>query len=101
VMEFGLEVQVPTVKQTSSKVDDLPVVTLTRDGTSYLNDKPVNINLLGQEIRRRFGSPKAVYLRADKGTTWDPMAQVISALTEAKLQVSVVTQPEDEAAKRR
>ena len=101
VMEFGLEVQVPTVKQTSTKVDDLPVVTLTRDGASYLNDTPVNINLLGQEIRRRFGSPKAVYLRADKGTTWDPMAQVISALTEAKLQVSVVTQPEDEAAKRR
>jgi biopolymer transport protein ExbD len=101
VMEFGLEVQVPTVKQTSSKVDDLPVVTLARDGTSYLNEKPVNINLLGQEIRRRFGSPKAVYLRADKGTTWDPMAQVISALTEAKLAVSVVTQPEDEATKRR
>ena len=41
-----------------------------------------------------------IYLRADKGTTWDPMAQVISALSEAKLQVSVVTQPEDEAAKR-
>ena len=101
VMEFGLEVQVPTVKQTSSKVDDLPVITLTRDGTTYLNDTPVNINLLGQEIRRRFGSPKAVYLRADKGTTWDPIAQVVSALGDSKLAVNMVTQPEDEAGKRR
>src|SRR5277367_6413693 len=72
VMEFGLEVDVPKVKQTQdSTAKDLPVVTISRDGESYLNEKPVNINLLGEEIRKRFGSPKSVYLRADKGTTWD------------------------------
>jgi biopolymer transport protein ExbD len=101
VMEFGLEVEVPKVKQTRDRIEELPVVTITRDGESYLNDKPVNINLLGDEIHKRFGAPKSVYLRADKGTTWDPIAQVISALGAAKLAVNVVTQPEDQAGKRR
>src|SRR5438552_11340918 len=55
VMEFGLEVDVPKVKQTRDKVEELPVVTITRDGESYLNDKPTNINTLGDEIHKRFG----------------------------------------------
>ncbi len=101
VMEFGLEVDVPKVKTTRDTTQELPVVSITKDGDSYLNDKPVNINLLGSEIRRRFGKSKAVYLRADRGTTWDPIAQVVAALGDAKLSVNIVTQPEDEAGKRR
>jgi len=100
VMEFGLEVDVPKVKQTQETAKDLPVVTISRDGNSYLNEKPVNINQLGDEIRKRYGTAKSVYLRADKGATWDPIAQVISALGQAKLAVNVVTQPEDSAPKR-
>src|SRR5712671_6202146 len=80
VMEFGMEVEVPKVKQTEGKVEDLPVTAITRDGETYLNDKPVNINLLGAEIRRRYPNAKSVYLRADKSAPWDPIAQVISAL---------------------
>jgi biopolymer transport protein ExbD len=101
VMEFGLEVDVPKVKTTRDTTQELPVVSITKDGDSYLNDKPVNINLLGAEIQRRFGKSKAVYLRADKGTTWDPIAQVVAVLGDAKLSVNIVTQPEDEAGKRR
>ncbi|MDQ6758579.1 MAG: biopolymer transporter ExbD, partial [Acidobacteriota bacterium] len=100
VMEFGLEVDVPKVKTTRDTTQELPVVTITKDGDSFLNDKPVNINLLGAEIQRRFGKSKAVYLRADRGTTWDPIAQVVAALGDAKLAVNIVTQPE-EAGKRR
>ena len=101
VMEFGMEVDVPHVKTARDTAQELPVVTITKDGNSYLNDKPVNINLLGEEIQRRFGAAKAVYLRADRTTTWDPIAQVIAALGDAKLAVNVVTQPEDESGKRR
>ncbi len=101
VMEFGLEVEVQKVKQVKSTIQELPVVTITRDGASLLNDKEVNINLLGQEIHKRFANAKAVYVRADKGTTWDPIAQVVSALGDSKLAVNMVTQPEDETRKRR
>lgn len=101
VMEFGLEVDVPKVKTTRDTTQELPVVTINKDGESFLNDKSVNINLLGDEIQKRFGKAKAVYLRADKGTQWDSIAQVIAALGDAKLAVNVVTQPEEETGKRR
>ena len=97
VMEFGLEVDVPKVKQTRDSVDELPVVTINRDGELYLNEKPANINALADELRQRFPRSKGVYVRADKGTPWDPIAQVISELGLAKFDVRVVTQPEDES----
>jgi len=101
VMEFGIEVDVPKVHQVKDSAKELPVVNITKDGTLYLNEKEVNINDLPAEIARRFGGAKAVYLRADKDTVWDPIAQVMSELGTAKLQVNVVTQPEDVADKRR
>jgi biopolymer transport protein ExbD len=100
VMEFGLEVEVPVVKQVRNTAEELPVVTITRNGETYLLEKPVNINTLGDTIRRQFPTSKGVYLRADKGTVWDPIAQVISKLGEAKFDVRVVTQPEDDAGKK-
>lgn len=95
VMEFGLEVDVPKVRQTRDSAKELPVVTVTKSGELYLNEARVNFNQLGPEIRRRFGDTSAVYLRADRGAIWDPIAQVISALGESKFAVQVVTQPED------
>src|SRR5713226_5633014 len=61
VMEFGLEVDVPKVKKSQDTAQELPVVSMTKDGDLYLNDKPVNINLVGDEVRRRFPNSKAVY----------------------------------------
>lgn len=100
VMEFGLEVDVPKVKQTRDSAEELPVVTVTRDGELYLNEKPANINALAPEIRQRFPNAKGVYVKADKSTPWDPIAQVISELGLAKFDVRMVTQPEDESEKR-
>jgi biopolymer transport protein ExbD len=97
VMEFGLEVDVPKVKQVRETAEELPVITIGKNGETMLADQPVNINQLGESIRRRFPQAKGVYLRADKGTIWDPIAQIISALGEEKFEVKVVTQPEDEA----
>jgi biopolymer transport protein ExbD len=96
VMEFGIEVDVPKVRQVKDSAKELPVVSITRSGSLYLNEKPVNINELASQIQKRFGQ-QAVYLRADKATVWDPIAQVMSVLGEAKMPVNVVTQPEDMA----
>jgi len=97
VMEFGLEVDVPRVRQTKDSAKELPVVTITKNGELYLNEQPININLLPQEIRKRFPGAQEVYVRADKDTIWDVIAQVVSELGEAKLAVNMVTQPVDEA----
>ena len=97
VMEFGLEVDVPKVRQVQDSAQELPVVTLTRDGRLYLNEQSVNINDLASVVEQRFGRAQKVYVRADKGTVWETLAQVVSTLGEAKIGIQMVTQPVDAA----
>jgi biopolymer transport protein ExbD len=102
VMEFGLEVDVPTVDVTRDSAEELPVVTITRDSKIFLNDKPTNIHDLSSEIHKRFKSAKAVYLSADSQTIYDPIAQVVAELGEkGKFNVRLVTKTRDNSGKRR
>jgi biopolymer transport protein ExbD len=89
---------VKVVRQTAQ---ELPVVSITKNGESFLNEKPTNINLLPQSIRERFHNPSAVYVRADKETPWDPIAQIVAELGDAKFEVKMVTAPTDSATRRR
>ena len=95
VMEFGLEIKVPEVKNTKDTNEDLPVISITRNGKMYLNEKPININQIALEIPRRFKNQKSVYVMADKATVYDPIAQVISTLDQAHLDVKLVTKPQE------
>ena len=101
VMEFGLDIQVPQVKRVQNTAQDLPVVSISKDGESFLNEKPMNIHLLADGIRARFHNPTAVYVRADKETPWDPIAQIVAELGEAKFEVKMVTAPIDSATRQR
>lgn len=101
VMEFGIEVDVPKTRTVKESAKELPIVFITRDGNLYLNERPVGIHELAAIVKQRFGPGQSVYLRADKATPFDPIAQVMAALGEAKVGVNVVTQPEDSADKRR
>jgi biopolymer transport protein ExbD len=102
VMEFGIEIDVPKVRAVRDTAQELPVVNLTKDGTVYLNKDPININDLGRVIHERFGGKaKGVYVRADKDTVFQPIAQVLATLGAQGFQVNVVTQPEDTTPKRR
>jgi len=71
VMQFGLEVDVPHTRFVKDTAQEMPVVSITKDGTSYLNGKPTNIGDLGAAIHRRFGKAKGVYVSADKEAIWD------------------------------
>ncbi|HWF45469.1 MAG TPA: biopolymer transporter ExbD [Bryobacteraceae bacterium] len=95
VMEFGLDIQVPKVRNVKNTAKELPVVNIVKNGETFLNEKPVNINLLAGSIHQRFHNATAVYVRADSQTPWDPIAQVVSVLGEAKFEVMMVTQPID------
>ena len=101
VMEYGLQIDVPKVRPVKENLQELPVVSISKEGTTYLNDKATNINLIGDEIHRRFPSASGVYVRADGRATWDVLAQVVAILGEAKFSVNMVTQPEDMADRRR
>ncbi len=96
VMEFGLEIDVPKVRQVKDTTEELPVVSITRSGELYLNENPVNVNELGARVRERFPGAQAVYVRADRLATFETFAQVADALSRAQLEVRVVTQPEED-----
>jgi biopolymer transport protein ExbD len=96
VMEFGLEIDVPKVNQERASAQELPVISMTAKGMVYLNDRELKLADLKDEVTRRFGkNTKAVYVRADKNVTWDVLAQLVSAIGEAKLEVRLVTKPQD------
>src|SRR5438445_9849396 len=101
VMEFGIEVDVPKTKFTKTDAPDLPVVTITKEGLIKLNTDAVNINSLASVIKQKYPKAKGVYVRADKETIWDPIAQVTAELGAAGLPVNMVTQPEDSSSKGR
>jgi biopolymer transport protein ExbD len=92
-MDFGLEIKVPEVIQVKETAENLPVINITRDAKIFLGDKPVGIHSMADEIARRYKGAKAVYVRADKDTVWDPIAQVVSTLDVAKYDVKLVTKP--------
>lgn len=100
VMEVGFQVDVPKTKYVKDSARELPVIHMTRDGDLFLNEKEINIFQVSSVVKNRFPG-QAVYLRADRGATWDLVAQVMSELADAGIQINAVTQPEDSADKRR
>ncbi len=95
-MQFGLEIEVPKVRTEKASAQDLNVVNITKEGEVYLNDQPVNINALPAAAKaNRKAKENLVYIRADKETRYDAVAQVVAELTEAQIGVRLVTQTDD------
>ena len=101
VMEFGLDIKVPEVRLTRDSTQELPVVNISKSGELYLNNTQVNLNVLPETIRSKFHGATAAYVRADKETPWDPIAQVVAVLGESKIECRMVTKPLSSAFRKR
>ena len=84
-----MALNLPLFAQSSGAITsaETPVISMTRNGTLYVNEKPTNINNLAASVRQ-FGVAKVV-LRADMAVPWDAVAQVLAALSAAKEQTRV------------
>lgn len=94
-MEVGLDIKVPETVEVHDTTHDLPVVQMTSSGKIYLGDKPINVHDIPGEIARRYKSANAVYLRADRQTPWEQVANVMAILGKAGLGVNAVTKPSE------
>jgi biopolymer transport protein ExbD len=93
---FGLHYEsLPAVyAQSRPNAEAWPVISITRQGSLYLDEQPVAITVLVNELRRRYPMASEVYLRADRNTVWDAVSRVLAALEAAKPPIQVrVTQP--------
>lgn len=96
VLQSGIDVDVPKTKTVKELTQVRMVVTIDRGQRVYLNDKPVNIHQLGQQIVSKSQDPKtqSVYIRCDQTVPFGSWATVVDALRQAGIQnISVVTQP--------
>ncbi len=96
VLQSGIDVDVPKTKTVNELTQVRMVVTIDRGQRVYLNDKPVNIHQLGQQIVAQSHDPKtqSVYIRCDQAVPFGSWATVVDALRQAGIQnISVVTQP--------
>jgi biopolymer transport protein ExbD len=103
VMEYGIDVEVPKTKSVATSTKDLPVVIISKSGEIYLGTSReiVNYSRLAAEIKRRYPGQDSIYLRADGQTPFDPIANVMAVLGEAKFHVNIVTQPDENIGRRR
>jgi biopolymer transport protein ExbD len=99
VMEYGIQVDVPKTQSVKETTQQLPVITITKTGSVYLNGlkDEINVHNLAALVRGKYNIKQGVYLQADKETPFDPIAQVMSILGDEHIGVNVVTQPEDSA----
>jgi biopolymer transport protein ExbD len=102
VMEYGIEINVPKTKTVATTTKELPaVVQITKSGDLYLGKNPVDINRLVNEVHSRYPGQQAVFVRADAETPFEPIANVLSVLGDAKLSVQIMTQPDGKIGSRR
>jgi biopolymer transport protein ExbD/biopolymer transport protein TolR len=101
ILQSGIEVDVPKTKTVKELTEVRMVVTIDRGQRVYLNDKPVNIHEIGQQIVSQSHDlqHQAVYVRCDETVPFGSWATVVDALRQAGIQnISVVTQPLSERA---
>src|ERR1700690_4293846 len=96
ILQSGIEVDVPKTKTVKELTEVRMVVTIDGSQRIYLNDKPVNIHEIGQQItaQAKDASKQAVHVRLDGRWPFGSWATVVDSLRQAGIQnVSVVTQP--------
>lgn len=103
ILQSGIDVDVPKTKTVKELTEVRTVVTIDRAQRVYLNDKPVNIHEIGQQVTSESHDPahQAVYVRCDQSVPFGSWATVVDALRQAGIQnISVVTQPLDQGTQR-
>jgi biopolymer transport protein TolR len=101
ILQSGIEVDVPKTKTVKELTEVRMVITIDRAQRVYLNDKPVNIHQIGQQVIAQSHDlqHQAVYVRCDESVPFGSWATVVDALRQSGIQnISVVTQPLSERA---
>ena len=96
MMSRGIDVRLPRTAAGSDATEDRLVVTVDRDGTIYLNDRPVNAQLLTDRLKsemQRTGSD-FVFLRADQEVPYGRVMTVMDQIKKSGAdKVGMVTRP--------
>ena len=89
MMSRGIDVTLPVADQPKIAPEDRNItVTVNARGTIYVNDKPVALPLLEDQLRGMMEgrTSKVVYLRADEGLRYGKVIQVVDRIKKAGVE---------------
>jgi biopolymer transport protein TolR len=95
ILQQGVSVNLPAAKTglLQGKEQQL-VVTLTKDGTVYLNDHRLSLGELQEKLRaiKKLGLDRQVYLRADQAIRYGQVMKAVTAIKDAGIErIGMVT----------
>jgi biopolymer transport protein TolR len=96
MMYRGIDVNLPKAASRPTAVEERLVLTVTRDQTLYLNDKPVALAALDSTLRDVFNArtDKTLYLKADAGLAYGLVVETMDRVRRAGIEkLGMVTEP--------
>ena len=96
ILQSGIEVSVPKTRTVKEITEERTVISIDKSQRVYLGNDPVNINDIGQRLRKKFRDPRgqAIFVRCDENVPFGAFATVMDAVTATGItNVSLVTQP--------
>jgi biopolymer transport protein TolR len=100
IIQQGVQVNLPQTKSSAIPgTEEFLVVTVAKNGKTYLNDNPMNPGELGKKLAaiRKLQVDKQVYLRADQDVRYGLVMKTIAEIKEAGIErLGMVTRPPTE-----
>src|SRR5215831_9740210 len=88
MMYRGIDVNLPKAASRPTAVEERMILTVTKDRTLYLNDKPVSLTTLDTQLRDTFKSrtDKTLYLKADAGLAYGTVVETMDRVRRAGIE---------------
>jgi biopolymer transport protein TolR len=96
LMYRGIDVNLPKTAGKPTAVEERMVLTVTKEQTIYVNDKPVALGALEQTLRDLFKNrqDKTLYLRADQALQYGLVVETMDRVRRAGIEkLGMVTEP--------
>ncbi|HYB42701.1 MAG TPA: biopolymer transporter ExbD [Candidatus Methylomirabilis sp.] len=96
LMYRGIDVNLPKTAGKPTAVEERMVLTLTKEQTIYLNDKPIPLGSLEQQLRDMFKNrqDKTLYLRADQALQYGFVVETMDRVRRSGIEkLGMVTEP--------
>ncbi len=96
LMYRGIDVNLPKTAGKPTAVEERMVLTLTKEQTIYVNDKPVALPSLEQTLRDLFKNrqDKTIYLRADQALQYGFVVETMDRVRRSGIEkLGIVTEP--------
>jgi biopolymer transport protein TolR len=103
VLQSGIDVSVPKTRTVKEITEERLVITIDKQQKVFLGNDPININSIGQELKKKIRDPRnqSIFVRSDENVPFGAFATVMDAVKQSGItNVSIVTQPLENGRKR-